>query len=229
MRFGPVYAEDVPRYLEQGRRKSDDMRHVRFGLAERLEMAVAWAVPTALVMGGVIAFWRPGWLLPLIALAVFLVYDRIPGPRRVVFGASAAAAATALVALSGGGGAALVMAVVASALLTAVLTYDYTGSTPIEGGSHFEERAWHVALDLERCQGVYSCWEVCPEACFEKREDVRKIELAHDERCVRCGACIVQCPTDALAFETADGRRIEPDVIRRYKLNLLGSRSVDSS
>ncbi len=235
VRFGPVYAEDVPRYLEQGRRKSDDMRHVRFGLAERLEMAVAWAVPTALVMGAVIAFWRPGWLLPLIALAsalsvaVFLVYDRIPGPRRVVFGASAAAAATALVALSGGGGAALGTAVAACALLTAVLTYDYTGSTPIEGGSHFEERAWHVALDLERCEGVYSCWEVCPEACFEKRDDVRKIELAHDERCVRCGACIVQCPTDALAFETADGRRIEPDVIRRYKLNLLGSRSVDSS
>ncbi len=235
VRFGPVYAEDVPRYLAHHGSKSDDMRHVRFGLAERLEMAVAWAVPTALLVGLVVGFWRPAWLLPLVALAsalalaVFLVYDRIPGPRRVVFGAVAAAAATGLVALSGGGGAALGTAVAACALLTAVLTYDYTGSTPIEGGSHFEERAWHVALDLERCRGVYSCWEVCPEACFEKREDVRKIELAHDERCVRCGACIVQCPTDALAFETADGRRIEPDVIRRYKLNLLGSRSVDSS
>jgi hypothetical protein len=31
---------------------------------------------------------------------------------------------------------------------------------------------------------------------------------------------------DALAFEADDGRRIEPDVIRRYKLNLLGRRSV---
>ena len=162
-------------------------------------------------------------------LVELLVYDRVPGPRRLLFGALAAAAATGLVVLSGGGGAALATAAAASVLLTAVLTYDYTGSTPIEGGSHFEERAWHVALDLERCQGVYSCWEVCPEACFEKREDVRKIELAHDERCVRCGACIVQCPTDALAFETADGRRVEPDVIRRFKLNLLGSRSVETT
>jgi ferredoxin len=68
---------------------------------------------------------------------------------------------------------------------------------------------------------------VCPEACFEKREDIRKVELAHDDRCIRCGACVVQCPTDALSFEDRGGRRIPPDVIRRFKLNLLGRRSVD--
>lgn len=38
----------------------------------------------------------------------------------------------------------------------------------------------------------------------------------------------MQCPMDALAFEDEDGRRIEPDEIRRFKLNLLGRRSVDS-
>ena len=80
----------------------------------------------------------------------------------------------------------------------------------------------------ERCRGVYTCWEVCPEACFEKREDRRQVELAHDDRCVRCGACVVQCPMDALYFEDPTGRRIEPDTIRRYKLNLLGRRTVDA-
>jgi hypothetical protein len=34
----------------------------------------------------------------------------------------------------------------------------------------------------------------------------------------------VQCPLDALAFEDAAGGRIEPDTIRRFKLNLLGRR-----
>ncbi len=72
------------------------------------------------------------------------------------------------VALAGGGAAALSAAAIASALLTAILTYDYSGSTPIEGGSHFEERRWNITLDRERCEGIYSCWEVCPEACFEK-------------------------------------------------------------
>jgi ferredoxin len=55
------------------------------------------------------------------------------------------------------------------------------------------------------------------------------VELAHDDRCVRCGACIVQCPKDALFFEDAAGRRIEPETIRRFKLNLLGKRTVSVS
>ena len=146
--------------------------------------------------------------------------------RRLVFGAGAVATATAAVVLAGGGAAALVAAPVASALLTLVLTYDYAGSTPIEGGSHFEERRWQISLDEERCAGVYSCLAVCPENVFAVREGERKIDIAHEERCVRCGACIVQCPMDALHFEAEDGRRIEPDAVRRFKLNLLGSRAV---
>ena len=131
-------------------------------------------------------------------------------------------------AIAGAGVPALITAGTAAALFTALLTFDYTGSTPTEGGSHFEERRWNIRLDLERCQGVYSCWEVCPEACFEKRPDVRKIELAHEDRCIRCGACVVQCPMDALAFEDAEGRRVEPETIRCFKLNLMGRRAVDA-
>ena len=76
--------------------------------------------------------------------------------------------------------------------------------------------------------GIYRCWEVCPEACFEKRVETRKVELAHDDRCIRCGACVVQCPQDALFFQDPTGARIDPDVIRRFKLNLLGQRSVET-
>ena len=119
-----------------------------------------------------------------------------------------------------------IAAALASVALSGLLTYDYSGSTLIESGSHLEERRWHITLDLERCRGVYSCLEVCPEAVFEKREDVRKTELAHDERCIRCGACVVQCPMDALYFEDQTGERVEPETIRRFKLNLLGRRSV---
>ncbi|MFQ5417880.1 MAG: HgcAB-like fusion protein [Myxococcota bacterium] len=232
VRFGPVRAEDLPAYLVADQKKTDAMRHVRFGVRDRLEMAATWAAPTALLLGCGAALLRPAWALPLIGLAValallvFLVYDRVPGPRRPLLAAFAGALSLAAVASAGGGAAALVAAALAAVGLSAILTYDYAGSTPVEGGSHFEERRWHIVLDTERCKGVYSCWEVCPEACFEKREDVRKVEQTHDERCIRCGACVVQCPTDALAFEDAEGRRVEPDVLRRFKLNLLGQRSV---
>lgn len=53
--------------------------------------------------------------------------------------------------------------------------------------------------------------------------------LPHAGRCEQCAACIVQCPTDALFFETPDGERTPPETVRRYKLNLLGTRIHECS
>ncbi len=234
VRFGPVRAEDLPEYLSNGQRKTDAMRRVRFGPRERLEMATVWAAPTSLLLGALGLALRPAWCLPLVlwtaalSLAAFFGYERLPGPRRTLFGAGATLLALGAVDWAGGGAAAHAAAAAASLALVGLLTVDYEGSTPIRGGSHFEERRWRVRLDPARCKGVYRCWAVCPEACFERREERRIVDLAHDERCIRCGACVVQCPVDALAFEADDGRRIEPDAIRRYKLNLLGRRVVPS-
>jgi hypothetical protein len=33
---------------------------------------------------------------------------------------------------------------------------------------------------------------------------------------------------DALSFEDGQGRRVEPETIRRYKLNLMGRRAVEA-
>jgi NAD-dependent dihydropyrimidine dehydrogenase PreA subunit len=232
-RFGPVAADDIPRYLARGGKKSDDMRHVRFGARERFEMALAWGGPMAAVAGLALAWAQPSWALPvagyalLSACAAFFGLEHLPAPRRTCFTLLVVGFGVGAAALVDGGISALAGAGVAGGVIGALLTFDYAGSTPIEGGSHFEERSFDITLDLERCKGVHACWEVCPEACFEKpapgSED-RRISLAHEDRCVRCGACIVQCPLDALAFEDAAGGRIEPDTIRRFKLNLLGRR-----
>jgi len=237
VRFGPVRAEDLPAYLAAGGEKTDAMRRVDFSLRDRLEMAAAWACPTAIVLGALAAGLRPAWSLPLVglcaalAVAVFTGLDRLPhgpGGRWAIAGV-AALLCLACVALSGGGTPALVAAAAAPFGLVALLTFDYSGSTPLEGSVLFDGQDWRITLDAERCAGVYRCWEVCPEACFEKVAGESTIALAHDERCVRCGACVVQCPKDALHFEDATGRRIEPDTIRRFKLNLAGRRSVDVS
>jgi NAD-dependent dihydropyrimidine dehydrogenase PreA subunit len=210
------------------------MRRVLFPLRDRLEMAAMWAAPAIAVLGGISLWLKPSWALPLsllatlMSIAVFTLYDRWGDASRWILLGVFAVLSVASTAVVGGGVAAMVAAGIAPVLLTALLTFDYTGSTPLEGGSHFEERKWNIALDLESCEGVFRCWEVCPEACFEKLEDQRKVILAHDERCIRCGACVVQCPKDALFFEDAEGERIEPAVIRKFKLNLLGERKVDA-
>jgi NAD-dependent dihydropyrimidine dehydrogenase PreA subunit len=234
VRFGPVRAEDLPDYLAAREKKSDDMRRVRYGLRERLEMSTMLGGPAAIVLGLAAAIASPTWVLPTLALiaafsaALFLLYDRIPGPRQALAIGSGAAFFALVVALFGGALGTVAAAGAAGALVAVVLTYDYAGATPIEGGSHFEERRWKITLDRERCKGVYSCVEVCPEACFDRGKEVRKADLARDERCIRCGACVVQCPQDALYFTDSTGARIEPATIRRYKLNLLGQRGVDT-
>jgi NAD-dependent dihydropyrimidine dehydrogenase PreA subunit len=234
VRFGPVYAEDLPPYLAAHAQKADDMRRVRFGLRERFEMGAAWAAPVAIVLGGLTALFRGSWVLPVVVLAVvlafvvFLLYDRIPGPRRAIVAAAGAVVAVAVTALAGGGTGALVTAALGPVAITALLTFDFSGSTPIEGGSHFEERRWHITLDPDLCTGIFRCWEVCPEGVYEKSEKPRKALLAHDERCIRCGACIVQCPEDALFFLDDKGARIEPETIRRFKLTLMGQRTIDA-
>jgi ferredoxin len=234
VKFGPVYAKDIPRYLAQHEKKTDDMRHVRFGIRERLEMAVTWAVPMTLLAAIALFFLRPPWLLPMIvmvwllAITVFTLYDRLLGQRFLLLALAASLVSLGLAAIAGARLSALIAAPLASIAISGLLTFDYTGSTPIEGGSHFKEARWHITLDAERCKGVYFCWQVCPEACFEKREELRKVEISHSDRCIRCGACVVQCPTDALSFEDERGSRIEPATIRRFKLNLLGQRTVDA-
>ncbi len=87
-----------------------------------------------------------------------------------------------------------------------------------------DERLLTVQLLEDRCTGKAMCEQVCPKNCFEVDNKLHKAVIVAGHECVQCGACIVQCPEDALVFTYPDGRTIEPADIRRYKLNMLGER-----
>jgi len=230
VRFGPTDAADIPAYLAAGKHKTDEMRRVRFSWRERFEMAVAWATPISLLAG--LLAWRrwlgAGVLVWALAFAVFALYDRLPFGERLRQATCALlgiAGVVVVLALDGAAGLGPMLGWSAAAVLvTGLLTFDYAGSSPTGASGMFKEKEFHVALDLERCSGAYNCWAVCPEACFDKRPESHKVEVTHGNRCIRCGACVVQCPQDALAFETPDGLRIDPEQIRRFKLNMFGQR-----
>jgi NAD-dependent dihydropyrimidine dehydrogenase PreA subunit len=231
VRFGPADAKDIPAYLAAAKEKTQAMRQVIFAWRERLEMAAAWATPTSIIAA--VIGWRH-WtgalaLVWAAATAVFLLFDRLPVPERWRQGLMAlGVAAAANLALASSGAFSGTAAAAWSAAAIAVvwlLTFDFAGSSPTAPAGLFEEKTFRVTLDIERCVGAYTCWAVCPEAVFEKRTDIHKVAIAHPDRCIRCGACLVQCPQDALSFETPDGRRVEPDTIRRFKLNMLGKRT----
>ncbi len=73
--WGPVRATDLPAYLQAGRKKTDDMRHVRFPLRDRLEMVAATMgfyglmilIPVALIWPS--SFWP--LLVAMFGLSIF--------------------------------------------------------------------------------------------------------------------------------------------------------------
>lgn len=233
VRFGPADARDIRAYLDAGKVKTVAMRQVRFGWRERFEMAAAWAAPIS-VVGAIVAWnhllaaWALIWGL---AFTVFGIFDRLPFAERTRQAGIATAAVLVVngcLAATGGLAAAATAAWSLGAIgVVGLLTFDFAGSSPTAPAGLFEERKLRVVLDLDRCAGAYNCWAVCPEAVFEKRPEIHKVEIAEGDRCIRCGACLVQCPQDALAFEGPDGQRIGPDTIRRFKLNMLGKRNAD--
>ena len=113
----------------------------------------------------------------------------------------------------------------AAALL---ISLDLAGSTPVYKSSLHEDRLLSVALDVDKCQGRAICREVCPKNRFQIDSQAHKASIISENECVQCGACIVQCPEDALAFVDRRGRRIPPEEIRKYKLNLMGERVTTS-
>lgn len=241
--WGPVEAEHLPQFLRG--EETPRMRQVRFGLGQRLEMAVMWAVPFTLLTLIALLFWSAGFL-PLVGLiwAVTLaVYVAFPLYEPLVSRAwsSALVPLALFLLLFGGvvvGGVALVGAVMRQLSLSyllrwgglgigavLLLSFDLPGTTPLYKSWSHSERGYRVVVEPERCVLCGRCERVCPRGVFAVDE---VISQPHIQRCERCAACIVQCPTDALVFSTPEGERIPPRAVRRHKLNLLGEREYSS-
>ncbi|MEE9411008.1 MAG: 4Fe-4S dicluster domain-containing protein, partial [Candidatus Heimdallarchaeota archaeon] len=105
-----------------------------------------------------------------------------------------------------------------------LIMIDLAGTTPVIKSGLLEERTFSIAIEKEKCEGTGICIQVCPRNCYELNSKTNKIRMINAELCVRCGACIVQCPFDVLYFKNEKGQVISPDNVRKFKLNLMGKR-----
>jgi NAD-dependent dihydropyrimidine dehydrogenase PreA subunit len=241
-RWGPARLEDLPEFLDRGAHVVRRYRFVRFPLWERCELASLWALPLALVallVLGLVLGWAFGavatGVVVLAVLAVFVAIPWVPitGPRRWLTLGGAAAGATALGAgiLATLGPLApshvVVLAATCGAAM-ALLSIDIAGTTPwYPSGINSFRNQFNVELVTDRCTGAAECVQVCPRDVLAMNGPRRKVEIARPDDCIRCGACIVQCPEDALRFRFDDGRVVEPATVRRTRLNMLGRRTVE--
>lgn len=111
--------------------------------------------------------------------------------------------------------------------LLVVITFDLLGNSPTYKSSMSDERTLKITLDVDKCKGAAYCEVVCPKGCFEVDHVNHKARITDASLCVRCGACVAQCPFDALYYKTPDNKIVTPETIRKFKLNMMGKRAVE--
>jgi len=53
----------------------------------------------------------------------------------------------------------------------------------------------------EKCKGVWQCYNVCPVGCWTPDYEKRLVVFHDPEKCIACGACVLQCPEDAIELK----------------------------
>ena len=250
--WGPVYAKDIPRFMENKFKKTTAMREVAFPWVQRMEMAVAWAFPTSLIFTLImLPFWREA-IFPLvfiiwgISLLIFLsfplyqhwlsssgksigfvFFDFGRGGFQLILWGSLMLCLVAYGTLSGGFSWGFVFRWgLVLTVVVLILSIDLMGSTPVYKSGLHEDRLLRIVLDAEKCKGAGSCEDVCPRNCYQVDRNRHIVTMPGAGRCVQCGACIVQCPFDAVHFESPKGEMLPPETVRKFKLNLMGKRLV---
>jgi NAD-dependent dihydropyrimidine dehydrogenase PreA subunit len=249
VRWGPVDARDLPAFLRSPANTTPTTRQVAFGLASRLEMAVAWAFPVSALTALVLLFvWRAAllpvlllvWALSLLLFAAFPGYAGLlvprgnrPGRRSFgLVGLQGALWGCLLLGLALGLWVAgtfswglLIRWAIAALAVVVLISIDLPGSTPVLKSSFYPDRFLTIALDAALCTLCGTCTRVCPRGCYRLDPRAAAITISDPERCVQCGACIVQCPTDALSFHSPNGAAISPQAVRSHKLDMMGHRT----
>ncbi|UCE40693.1 MAG: copper oxidase [Candidatus Aminicenantes bacterium] len=239
VKWGPVHIKDFLAYLEIGQQKSIDMSIVRFPMQDRLEMSIAWASWMSAVFFFVLWIFKreaavPAifvvWLLTLFVFSAFPVYLPLLRPgvkKRLIFMVS-----FLFLALAGLGIFSLLTSHftahfllfwgIISFITVLLLGGDIAGSTPFLISEFREEKGLQIEVDSKKCRGDGICMNACPLDCFILDKQKQLVIFERPEKCICCGACVVQCQFDALSYVDYKGHRVPPDFIRRHKVGFSG-------
>lgn len=252
--WGPVYADDIPVYVKRKFKKTRAMRGVRFPTVQRVEMAVMWAFPFSVITGLItLALWRELflpltgliWGLPLLIFLSFPCYSKWLDPKKrragfnkytglfdfsriplLLWGVFIGFLTLSSILTNTFTGDSIFRWGLTSFIIVLLISIDLMGSTPVYKSGLHEDRFLKVVLDEKRCKGAGFCEQVCPRNCYEVDRNLHIATMPGADKCVQCGACIVQCPFDALYFKSPKDEIMQPETIRRFKLNLIGKRLV---
>lgn len=223
-RFGPAHIKDLKSYLESGKRLTErEHRRVTFGPRDRFVMGTNLGFNVSLLLAlplFIASVWVPGlwWktfpLLSALSVVCSLLVFWLPGKVGVQKGLSLGALAAAVFvvasqALWGLGPWALVGWTLWILLLSAFIGYDLPSWSPLWRQDIKElvlgKKTTHVEILPERCITCHMCDVVCPTNVFGYDAETKKYEVVDLDACEACGACIENCPTEAIVNNFREG------------------------
>jgi 2-polyprenyl-3-methyl-5-hydroxy-6-metoxy-1,4-benzoquinol methylase len=155
--FGPVYARDIPEYLNASATRSDHMERVRFDFSERLRLSVPFALFVAFWLVLPLVFFRHLYspMVPLIGLAVGLAFPAafyiLPTgqffKKALSLGVVGSLAAGLYLLSAGAQARDIVQWSLIIVFLTTFISMDFSGMTPVSNHSRIREE-FYVVIPL---------------------------------------------------------------------------------
>ena len=216
-RFGPVYIEHLAAYLKHvGKPPEKEFRRVEFPLHDRFVMGTNLGFNSLLffalpfIIGSIWVsglWWKSITLLYLLAVLNSVLVFWLPGKPGVQKGFSLGLiVSAAFVVLSqtiwdiGPGETMGWMGLII--LLATYLGYDLPSWSPLWRADVKElvlgMRNTRVDVIPERCIGCGLCATVCPAGVFDLDSNDKKSMVVRLDACQACGACIENCPKEAI-------------------------------
>jgi ubiquinone/menaquinone biosynthesis C-methylase UbiE/NAD-dependent dihydropyrimidine dehydrogenase PreA subunit len=228
--FGPVYAKDIPAFLEQDHKKIAELCRVSYPISFRFEMLLSMNALVWAAISIVLIFIKPSWALSLSAFfwgaGIFLYggFPYLPGKS----GWAKASVLSILLAICIALYSVFILKqpwwhfwgwMTGVAILTLWLGFDLKG---IVGGSQSEpESLLHklgvgsigqihksrtnltgsISHDPDLCTSCGTCIMVCPKAVFIRTQKTGKVILGDSKACFRCQACLKQCLSKAISIQ----------------------------
>ncbi len=208
--FGPVYAKDIPKYVQNGFKKTREMSLVKFGIKSRIEMASIYFFTITLILlpiFALITFLLPNmiaspltWILKLISFSALMIYGMylflpsLPiksGLKRVAIWEILILIILFSAAIIKGNIFTYIDLLVTSLLMSVLVGFDFNGTLPTEKsglGEWFYKRG---SKEMKFLTGTY------------KLTTYGVINMQR-EKCINCGLCIEVCPRGVYVEENGE-------------------------
>jgi len=229
--FGPVYARDIPTYLNAGQKKSESMRRFNFDFKHRADMFLSMNSLVYLLGALVTAIFFRRYFAGYTALFwsavafLYLFINVIPGKTgwgQAFFSASLFVLAGAALSWYEFGQPFKYWGwFIAAFVIFFAAGFDLSGTaSPRKSDAELlmhrlgfksfgsllsEKDLGEIDIDIEKCKGCKTCSRICPIGVFNGLNEAGKIAFYDRAACFACGACVKQCPEKALRISSIHG------------------------